>query len=192
MKTVGITGGIGSGKSVVSKVFSSLGIPCYYADDRARELMVENAHLKAGLISILDENAYMGSELNRKYVAEKIFSNDGLRGQVNKIVHAKVGEDFAYWVTQQSSPYILKEAALLYETGSFKELDQIIVVYADDEERIRRVLKRDQRSKEQIEAIINKQLPQKEKIEKADFTIENNINSNVIAQVVKIHQQLIN
>ncbi|EPA00075.1 Dephospho-CoA kinase [Indibacter alkaliphilus LW1] len=191
-KLIGITGGIGSGKTTVSKIFSILGIPIYYADDRAKWLMANNLDLIQKIKENFGEESYTeNGELNRKYLAEKVFSDPENTTIINALVHPAVGADFENWATSQNSPYILKEAALLFETGSYKQLDKIINVSAPLKLRISRVMARDpQRDEKQINAIIDKQMPDEEKNKKADFIIKNGENKLLIPQVLKIHQAL--
>lgn len=191
--TVGITGGIGSGKSTVAKIFSILGIPIYYADDRAKWLMATNAPLKSAIIARFGEESYTKQgELNRSYLANEVFSDATKTSLMNRIVHPAVRKDFEEWVRTQKSPYILKEAALLFETGSFKELDFVINVSSPLIIRMTRILLRDpHRSEAQIHAIIDKQLPDEQKNELAHFVIKNTDNKLLIPQVLKIHEKLL-
>ncbi|PRY89135.1 dephospho-CoA kinase [Mongoliibacter ruber] len=190
--TVGITGGIGSGKTTVAKIFSILGVPIYFADDRAKWLMGNDPILISKIKESFGEESFSESgELNRKYLAEKVFADTEKTKQINALVHPAVGKDFEVWVALQNAPYVLKEAALLFETGSYKQLDQVINVSAPLKLRVSRVLMRDpQRTEKQINDIIDKQLPDEEKNEKADFVIKNTENKLLIPQVLKIHQAL--
>lgn len=191
---VGITGGIGSGKSTVAKIFSLLNIPIYYADDRAKWLMGHDPSLKKNIIANFGEESYLPSgELNRVFLAEKVFKNDDKVKVINGLVHPAVKVDFEKWASKQNSPYVLKEAALLFESGSYKELDYIINVSAPIKLRISRVLWRDpHRDKHQVHAIIDQQLPDELKNSKADFVIKNTDNKLLIPQVLKIHDDLMN
>jgi dephospho-CoA kinase len=189
---VGVTGGIGSGKSTVCKIFESLGVKTYYADDRAKQLMAEDHELIEGITSLFGENAYNKNGINREEIARRAFQDKGLLEQLNQLVHPAVKKDFLQWIQDNnSSRILLKEAALLVETGSYKDLDKLIVVTASDEVRIERTLKRDtHRTKEDIQKIISKQLPESEKIEKADFIIDNGGEESLIKQVMKIYSAL--
>lgn len=191
--TVGITGGIGSGKTTVTKIFSILGIPVYYADDRAKWLMANDDNLINEIKKKFGEESYFDSgDLNRKYLAEAVFADADKTRQINALVHPAVAKDFGDWVGQQSSPYILKEAALLFETGSYKHLDKVINVSAPLKIRISRVLMRDShRSEKQVNDIIDKQLPDEVKNGKSDFVIKNAENKLLIPQVLKIHESLL-
>jgi dephospho-CoA kinase len=190
---VGITGGIGSGKSTVTKIFSILGIPIYSADDRAKWLMNEDPILKEKIIAAFGKASYSDAgQLNRTFLAETVFSNPNKVEQINGLVHPTVGEDFNFWVKAQSSPYVLKEAALIYETGGQNLLDYVINVSAPLRIRISRVLMRDpHRSEAQINQIIDQQLPDEEKNERSDFVIKNVDNKLLIPQVLKIHEKLV-
>lgn len=190
---VGITGGIGSGKSTVAKVFSILGIPLYFADERAKWLMANDALLKKNIIDAFGEESYSDRGiLNREFLARHIFGDEKKVNLINSLVHPAVRTDFEVWSSNQESPYVLKEAALLFETGSFKELDKIITVSAPLKLRMMRVLLRDpHRNEAQINAIIDQQLPDEEKNKIADFVIKNSENKLLIPQVLKIHQELL-
>lgn len=191
---VGITGGIGSGKSTVCKLFSLLGAPIYSADDRAKWLMSHDPALKEKILSEFgSESYYATGELNRGYLAETVFSNPEKVASLNALVHPAVGKDFKQWVSQQTAPYLLKEAALLFETGAAKELDYVINVSSPLRVRMARVLLRDpQRTEEQVNQIIDQQLPDEEKNERADFSIKNTDNKLLIPQVLEVHAQLCN
>jgi dephospho-CoA kinase len=190
---IGITGGIGSGKSTVAKIFNILGIPIYSADDRAKWLMANDPDLKDQIISNFGEESYFeDGSLNRSFLASRVFNDEEKVSMINSLVHPAVKKDFEKWVLKQNSPYVLKEAALLFESGSYQDLDKIINVSAPLKIRINRVMLRDpQRSENQINDIINKQLPDEEKNLKADFIIKNSDNRLLIPQVMQIHQLLL-
>lgn len=190
---VGITGGIGAGKSTVAKVFAILSIPIYYADDRAKWLMVNDEGLKGKIIAAFGPVSYSDQGiLNRSFLAEKVFSDPANTEIINGLVHPAVGEDFRSWVKRQGSPYVLKEAALLFESGSYKELNKVINVSSPLKVRVARVLMRDpHRNLEQINAIIDKQLPDEDKNEMADFVIKNVDSQMIIPQVLTIHEKLL-
>ena len=190
---VGLTGGIGSGKTTVSKMFVSLGIPVYYADDRGKWLMNHDVELKAQVVAQFGEESYTAEgALNRAYLAERVFSDEAQLARLNALVHPAVGRDFAAWVQAHSqSPYLIKEAALIFEAGSYKQLDKVITVSAPKEERIRRVLLRDvQRSRQQVEDIIGKQLSENERKRRADYLIDNSGKALVIPQVLEVDKEL--
>ncbi len=188
---VGITGGIGAGKSIVSKIFQVLGIPVYDADSRAKWLMNHDPALKKKIIGLLGEKAYNREGLDRAWVSSQTFHDREKLDQLNALVHPIVGEDHLSWHRSQKSPYTLKEAALLYEAGSYKQLDKVIVVTAPDELRIRRVMQRDtHRTRADIEAILRNQWPQAKKEKMADYIIKNDGLEMVLPQVLVIHQSL--
>lgn len=192
---IGITGGIGSGKSTVCRIFATLGIPIYDADSRAKYLMSNSEEIKNAVMQFFGENAYFeNGGLNRAYLAQEIFSDKQKAKVLEQIVHPEVAKDYQLWVQENKSksPYLLKEAALMFETGGDKLLDKIILVSASEGLRIKRVLSRDpQRSEEQIEAIIKKQMPESEKQKRADYIIDNNGDKELIKQVMELHQKII-
>lgn len=190
---IGITGGIGAGKSTVTKVFSLLSVPVYDADDRAKWLMAHNQDLKAEIIKAFGEESFIESTtLNRTFLAEKVFSNKENTELINSLVHPVVKKDFKQWAGTQESPYVLKEAALLFETGSYKELYKTINVSSPLKIRISRVLMRDpQRTTAQVNEIINRQLSDEEKNKLADYVIKNTENKMLIPQVLEIHKKLL-
>jgi dephospho-CoA kinase len=191
---IGVTGGIGAGKSVVCTIFKQLGIPIYDADSRAKWLIANHPILIQEIKTTFGEEAYIGKELNRRYLAEKVFVSKDNIHKMNSLVHPKVGEDAKNWFEENKGkyPYIIKEAALLYEAGSYKELDKVIVVTAPLEVRIARIQIRDpQRSKEEILGIIAKQIPEDEKVKLADFVIYNDGEQMLIPQVLRLHTQIL-
>ncbi|TAH20814.1 MAG: dephospho-CoA kinase [Cytophagales bacterium] len=192
---IGITGGIGVGKSVITLIFKQLGIPIYDADSRAKWLITHHAQLVEAIILNFGKEAYLANgELNRRYLAEKVFVSSDKTQLMNSLVHPKVGEDSQDWFAKNEGkfPYVLKEAALLYESGGYKELDKIIVVTAPLAIRIERIKARDtQRSEAEILGIISKQMPEDEKIRRADFLIHNDGNQPIIPQVLHLHHQLL-
>lgn len=192
---IGITGGIGVGKSIVTLIFRQLGIPFYDADTRAKWLIMHHPALVEAIKLHFGEEAYLeNGELNRRYLAAKVFVNSDKIQLMNSLVHPKVGEDSAQWFEENEGkcPYTLKEAALLYESGGYKSLDKIIVVTAPIEIRIERIKIRDpQRSTEEILGIISKQMPEEEKIQRADFLIHNDETRLIIPQVLDLHHQLL-
>jgi dephospho-CoA kinase len=191
---VGITGGIGSGKSTVCKLFSLLGIPVYTADERAKWLMAQDLTLRNQITTTFGAAAYSSTgELNRTFLAESVFPNPEKIAQLNALVHPAVKKDFEQWIASQTAPYLIKEAALLFETGAAKALDYVINVSSPLRIRTARILLRDpHRSEEQVNQIINQQLPDEEKNELADFCIKNTDNKLLIPQVLEVHEQLSN
>lgn len=191
MKTVGLTGGIGSGKTTVAKMFQELGVPLYIADDRAKILMNTSDVIKKELIGLFGKEAYKDNQLNRPFLASKIFENSDLLKQMNAIVHPKVGDDFEEWKKSQNTVYVLKEAAIIFENDLASQYDFIITVVADLDQRIARVMKRDDTTEEKILAIVKNQLSDDEKAKQSDFVITNHDLEQTKLQVLKIHQQLI-
>ncbi|PLX19851.1 MAG: dephospho-CoA kinase [Salinivirgaceae bacterium] len=193
MKVIGLTGGIGSGKSTVAKVFHELfDIPIYHADERAKFLMQFDKSLKSKIIVIIGQEAYLpNNQLNKQYIAGKIFNDDKLLESVNQAVHQQVEIDFKEWVNHQKTPYVLHEAAILIESGFHKHMDGVITVSAAEEIRIKRVQERDKLSSEQILQRINKQLTDVEREKEARFVIINDESKSIIDQVSSIHKMII-
>lgn len=188
---VGITGGIGSGKTTVCQLFAALGIPIYDADAAAKRLMTEDELLRKQLIGLFGEAVYVGRELNRPWIAEQVFKNKNLLTQLNALVHPAVARDTMTWTDQQNAPYVLKEAALLIESGSYKVLDKLIVVSAPEELRITRVMARNQITRDEVLSRIQNQLPEAEKLQMADYIIINDGEHALLPQVLNIHQKLL-
>lgn len=194
MKKIGITGGIGAGKSLICEVFQLLGIPNYPADYRAKWLQSNDSELKAKIARHFGEKAYINSgELNREYLSKVVFGDDEKLKLLNSLVHPAVGNDFENWCAQHADkPYVLKEAALLFETGSYKQLDATINVHANQELRLKRTLDRDpQRTQESVLAIMKKQFSDEERMELADYMIFNDESRSVIKQVMELHEELV-
>jgi dephospho-CoA kinase len=194
MLRIGITGGIGSGKSVVARVFAALGVPVYDSDSRAKHVMANDLVLRAQLQEAFGADAYdAAGQLNRPYLARVAFNDAAQLARLNALVHPRVGEDFADWSAAQAAagqPYILKEAALLYESGAYRGLDAIITVFAPAEVRAARVLRRDtHRSAAEVQAIMNKQLSEDEKLARAEHVVYNDDSQLVLPQVLALHQQ---
>jgi dephospho-CoA kinase len=189
---VGITGGIGSGKSTVCRIFQLLKVPIYSSDDRAKWLMTNDSDLKSDITMTFGEESYShDGALNRAFLAEMVFSDPAKVRQLNGLVHPAVHRDFRKWAEQQQSPYLLKEAALLFETGASKELDKVINVSSPLKIRVARILMRDpHRDKTQVNQIINQQMPDEEKNALADFIIKNTDSHLLIPQVLSIHKKL--
>ncbi|GAB3331186.1 dephospho-CoA kinase [Hymenobacter humi] len=192
MLRIGITGGIGSGKSIASRLFHALGVPVYDADSRARWLMENDAQLRQQLSAAFGPETYdAAGRLNRPLLAGTVFNNPALLSQLNALVHPHVGTDFEQWATAQEQaghPYVLKEAALLFEAGSYKQLDRIVTVFAPLAVRQARVLQRDShRSLADVLAIMGKQLSEEEKIERADYVLTNDNVHPLLPQVLALH-----
>lgn len=192
MYIIGITGGIGSGKSTVAKVFGTLGIPVYSADDAAKEIMVKDAQLVEQIREHFGPGAYHADgSLHRKYISDIVFNDKEELAVLNAIVHPATIRHSTEWAKQQRAPYVIKEAALMFETESFHHVDKVICVYAPEALRILRVMKRDNITREEVLARIYKQIDEKIKMKLADYVIYNDEQQMVIPQVLALHQQLI-
>ncbi|MDP2113835.1 MAG: dephospho-CoA kinase [Bacteroidota bacterium] len=191
MIKVGITGGIGSGKSTACKVFSLLGIPVFEADIVAKQLMNTDPEIRSRLISLFGTSVYLPDHtIDRKYLAGIVFNNASLLAQLSKIVHPEVHKSFENWCRNQQSPYILHESAILFETGFYKLMDKSIAVVANENQRIERVMKRDKITHELVKQRIKNQLNDEEKIKLADFVIGNNDHELIIPQIVEIDKKI--
>ncbi|MCC5921075.1 MAG: dephospho-CoA kinase [Cyclobacteriaceae bacterium] len=193
MLEIGITGGIGSGKSTVCKVFAQFGVPIYDADSRAKELMLKDS-LKKRIIDLFGEEAYLADgQLNRSFIAQQAFQDEGMTKKLNNIVHPAVRLDYLDWVEEQRSQghaYAIREAALLYESKSHQGLDGIIVVSAPEKLRIKRVLKRDaHRTEKDVKKIISRQMSEEEKKKRADYLIFNDEKLPLVPQILKLHSR---
>ena len=191
MLRIGITGGIGSGKSIVARVFAALGVPVYDSDSRAKHVMAHDLVLRAQLQEAFGAEAYdAAGQLNRPYLARVAFNDATQLARRNGLVPPRVGADFATWSAAQAAagqPYILKEAALLYESGAYKGLDAIITVFAPAEVRAARVLQRDtHRSAADVQAIMSKQLSEEEKLARAEHVVYNDDSQLVLPQVLAL------
>jgi dephospho-CoA kinase len=191
MLRIGITGGIGSGKSVVARLFATLGVPVYDSDSRAKWVMAHDAILREQLQAAFGANTYdAAGQLNRPYLAQVAFNDATQLARLNALVHPRVGEDFTTWTATQTAagyPYVLKEAALLYESGAYRNLDSIITVFAPIEVRTARVLHRDaHRSAAEVQAIMGKQLSEEEKLQRADYVVYNDDSQLVLPQVLTL------
>ncbi len=191
MIIVGLTGGIGSGKTIISKVFKKLGIPVYNSDIEAKKLMNSDFNIINKLKMIFGYDIYDANNfLNRKKLAHLIFNNKEKMNTVNGIVHPAVKKHFLNWAENQHSLYVIKETAILFETGIYKDVDKIISVICPAEIRIQRVIKRDHISREDIIKRINNQSDDNLKIEKSDFIIHNDEKQLILPQILKIHKTL--
>lgn len=191
MLKIGLTGGIGSGKSTVAKVFEVLGIPVYKADDAAKELMQTNELLKQQLILHFGPETYINGQLNRKHLASIVFSNKTQLELLNSLVHPITIADAASWFNQQASPYVVKEAALLFESGATEGLDLIIGVTAPTTLRIKRVMDRDHVSVEDVKKRMLNQIDEQIKLKLCDFVIQNDEQQMILPQVIQLHEELI-
>jgi dephospho-CoA kinase len=191
MIKVGITGGIGSGKSTVAKVFEMLGIPVYYADDAAKRLMNEDDNLKRKIQALFGEAVYKNGLLDRKQLAAIVFNAPEKLILLNSVVHPATIADAEQWMQQQTTPYAIKEAALIFESGTQQQLDYIIGVYAPVPLRIQRSMHRDGITRDEVIARINKQIDDSIKMRLCNFVITNDEQELLIPQVIALHQKLI-
>jgi len=191
MIKVGITGGIGSGKSTVCRVFSTLGIPVFIADHVAKELMHTDQGIREKLINLFGPDVYLPNQsIDRIYLAGIVFKNTSLLTQLNEIIHPEVQKAFEEWCLTKKSPYILHEAAILFESGFHKIMDMTIAVVANEEERIQRVMKRDKINSEQVKQRIRNQWSDQQRVLLADFVISNNDNELIIPQILEIDKKI--
>ncbi len=191
MIIVGLTGGIGSGKTTVAKAFKNLGVPVYIADVEAKKLMRTSKVIKAELTELFGEQAYLDNTLNKPFIADTIFNDKSYLERMNAIVHPRVAEHFKDWVNKQNTPYVIKEVAILFENGGHTACDYVITVTAPKALRIKRLLKRSQTTEKQIEAIMKNQWNDKDRIAKSHFVIENIILEDAVNQVSIIHEEII-
>ncbi|MGM5471049.1 dephospho-CoA kinase [Flavobacteriaceae bacterium LMO-SS05] len=187
MKIVGLTGGIGSGKTTVANMFKDLGVPIYIADFEAKNLMNTSKVIKRKLIELFGPKAYENNALNRTYIASKIFNDKAYLDKMNAIVHPKVAAHFKQWLQKQNSDYVVKEAAIIFEHSMQSQYDYIITVVAKKAERIKRVLNREATTKDKIMSIMKHQLSDDEKIKMSDFVIVNDNLEHTKEQVLKAH-----
>ncbi|MFS4468165.1 dephospho-CoA kinase [Maribacter sp. 2210JD10-5] len=191
MRIVGLTGGMGSGKSTVAKIFSNLGVPVYNSDIEAKRLMQSSKKVKKQIVSLLGKDAYEQNKLNRAYIAQKIFNDKKLLEELNGIVHPAVREHFLAWTKKQSHPYVIQETALIFENGMSDFYDSIILVTAPKEMRIQRIMDRDAATREEITARMENQLEDSEKIALADFVIQNIELSETALKIEEVNNALL-
>ena len=191
MLKVGLTGGIGSGKSTVAQLFEVLGIPVYYADEAAKRLMNTDEELKMTIKKNFGEPAYKNDLLDRQYLASVVFNDAYKLELLNSFVHPATIRDAERWMQQQTTPYIIKEAALLFESGAAENLDHIIGVDAPLAVRIKRVMDRDEVSRDEVLKRINNQMDENIKLKLCDFIIINNEQQMLIPQALELHQKLL-
>ncbi len=191
MIRVGLTGGIGSGKSTVARVFEVLGIPVYYADEATRQLMNTDEILKKEIINNFGEESYSNGQLNRPYIASIVFNDKEKLELLNALTHPATIRHANAWMQQQTSPYVIKEAALIFESGSAENLDYVIGVSAPKPLRIQRVMERDHISAEEVQKRMSRQLSEEMKMKLCDFVLVNNDSDLLTPQVLALHEQLL-
>ena len=190
MMVVGLTGGIGSGKSTIAKAFAALGIAVFNSDEQAKALIANNAQVKERIIAAFGEEAYHNGEYNRAYIAQIVFNNSEKLAILNGIVHPALAEYFKRWAKEQTSPYVLKEAAILFESGSYKDCDYIITVTAPEEVRIARVMARDHCTEAQVRARMAQQWIDTQRIALSNAVIENIDLEKAKKEVRRINNEL--
>ena len=188
---IGLTGGIGSGKSTAAQIFEVLGIPVYYADAEARRLMNEDTELRSFILKMFGQQAYTNNTLNRKYISSIVFSDPSKLEQLNAIVHPATKKDSESWMNRQTAPYAIHEAALIFEANVSDRLDYVIGVSSPSELRIKRAMERDHISRQEVLQRMNKQLGEEIKMSKCDFVLVNDEKQLLIPQVLKLHEELI-
>ena len=193
MLKAGITGGIGSGKSTITRLFHDLGVPIYNSDERAKWLLSNDVDLMDQIKILFGQESYSNNKLNRAHIANIVFQDNDMLKQLNAIVHPLVKIDFENWLLlQKKEPLVIKEAAILIESGAYKELDVLIVVLADKKTRIKRVINRDNVSKEDVEKRMETQISDSERLKFANFSVDNNTDqSNLKMQVGELYKQLL-
>lgn len=192
MLKVGVTGGIGSGKTLVCNVFSTLGIPVFNADDEAKTIINTDKDVISAIKDLFGNDIYVNNSIDRKRLAEIIFNNEQSLTKINSLIHPKVRIAFKRWCLQYGNlPYVIQEAAILFETDAYKELDLTITVQASEVTRIKRVMQRDIVTQEKIKERIKNQMSDKERLKLADFVINNDDDTMVLPQILEIHQKLI-
>lgn len=191
MLSIGITGGIGSGKTTVANIFASFGIPLFNSDDAAKELMEHNSGLRAKIIQSFGTESYQDGRLNRSFLAKAVFNNKEQLATLNAIVHPAVIQYAKEWTKQQTAPYVLKESALFFESGSYRDMDFIIGVSAPEPLRIERVKQRSGWTETEVRKRMEKQMPEEEKMKRCDFIILNDGEQDLKTQVELLHEKLI-
>ena len=192
MKVLGLTGGIGSGKTTVAGFFRELGIPVYIADQEAKRLMEKDEKVRQQIISLFGAEAYHQNLPDRKFIASRVFHDREKLEELNGIIHPAVAQDFERWIKEQKAPYVVYEAAILFEKGGYKKCDFNLLVTAPYSEKIKRLQKRDGSTLEEIEARMNNQWTDEKKAALADFIIENKELAKTQKLVLQLHENLLN
>lgn len=189
---IGLTGGIGSGKTYVAGIFKALGVPVYESDQRARQLSAELKSVRKGIISLLGETAYRDGQINSKWISKRVFNEPQLLQSLNNIIHPEVETDFIKWCSAYHQfPYVIKEAAILFETESYKKLNSTILVTAPENIRIQRVQERSQLNADEVLKRMQAQWSDEEKLKRAGFVVINDGISLVLPQVLDIHNKIL-
>jgi dephospho-CoA kinase len=188
---IGLTGGIGSGKSTVAKIFEQLNVPVYYADNQAKRIIETDAEVRKEIIQLFGPESFIAEKYNRAYISKIAFQQPSLLQALNAIVHPLTIADAMNWIKQQDAPYVIKEAALIFESGSEKELDAVIGVWSTLPLRVKRVMQRDGIDEVEVMRKINNQMPEEEKMSRCNFTINNNETEMLIPQVLTLHEKLL-
>jgi len=193
MYQLGLTGGIGSGKTLVCSILEKLGIPVYYADSAARRLMNSDEELSKNIVGIFGAEVYNGASLNRDLLARKVFGNQEMLAKLNAMVHPAVRKDYSGWIeSQKGAPYVVEEAAILFESGADRLLDGSVLVYAPEALRIQRVMKRDGVDEESVRSRMMHQMDEDKKKERADHIIYNDEKEMLLPQVIALHNKILN
>ncbi len=188
---LGVTGGIGSGKTSVCRVFNVLGIPVFSADPEARQIMENDEGIIRRINSIAGKNLYINGSLDRMELATLIFNDQILLDKVNSLVHPVVFDHFKRWELEQSAPYVIMEAAILFESGASKLVDRIVTVVAPMEERVDRVIHRNNLSREQVMERMRNQMDDETRIRSSDYVIQNSENDLIVPAILKIHEDIL-
>ena len=191
MKKIGITGGIGSGKTYVASVFQSLGIPIFNADIQAKKIMTYSGKLRKLVKEEFGNDIYKDADLNKEKLSSIVFSNSDKLQKLNSLVHPIIKEEFNNWCNSQTSPYVIKEAAILFESKSHLGLDAVICVSASLELRKKRLLKRENYTEKEIQNRIENQIRQEDKEKQSDYIIVNDEKDLLLPQIIKIHEELL-
>jgi dephospho-CoA kinase len=191
MLKVGLTGGIGSGKSTVAAIFETLGTPVYYADKEAKRLMIEDKGLNQSIKNLLGDESYINGILNREYIASIIFKDKEKLEQLNQLIHPLTVANSLKWMSQQTEPYAIKEAALIFESNSESHLNVIIGVTSPESLRIKRIMERDGIDEVAVRQRMSRQMSEEEKMKRCDFVITNDELILLTPQVIRIHETLI-
>jgi len=191
LRIVGLTGGIGSGKSTVARMFEELGVPVYYSDDEAKNLMNTSDQIKEGLIAVFGQKSFENGKLNRSYIASLVFNSEEKLKKLNSIVHPEVKRNFKKWILDQSASYVIQENPLIFENNSQDDFDVVITVTAPKKTRIQRVMERDGLSENQVLARVNNQLEDQLKINASHFVITNESLNDTKLQVKRINEAIL-